>query len=143
MGLTSGDLSGARQPFVDWIVKGFDCAASCFDFLPGNGADAVDFDRERLGDFAACQHDDRVVGVAQQPNVGQGGLGHLGLWGKEPVQLVEIDRHIDHLETIVESTQFGQPFGERQLSALEIGADLPSVAGVLALLAAAAGLAFA
>jgi hypothetical protein len=82
MGSTSGDLSGARQPFVDRIVKGFDCAASCFDFLPGNGADAMDFDREWFGDFAASQHDDGVIGVAQQPSAGAERPGSLRLVGQ-------------------------------------------------------------
>ena len=137
-----GGLLGRVAGGIGLAGDELDGAPRLLDLLARRGADAVDLERERLGEGAVAEHLDALPGAVDEAGLAQHLLVDHAADG-EFLERLEIDRRIADLERGVIEAALGQAADEGHLAAFEAEPDAAAGAGLLAFVALAAGLAVA
>ena len=125
-----------------WIILLHLClSASCLDSLLGRSGESRSLNRDLLGDLAVAKNLEAILALGQDA-LGQQSVGGDGLTVLKCVQGVQVDDLHGSCENVVEAA-LGQTTGQRHLAALKADTDFTAGTGLLALVAAAAGLAVA
>jgi hypothetical protein len=132
-----GSTRGGVFLFHDRHNHGF--AACGFDLLERRLAEAVRVNGELLGEFTIAEHFDLYAAALNEARVAEHRFGHFRASG-ELLEITEVHAHDRDRERAIEAA-LGQATLNRGLTTLKVElADVATVAGFLALLAATAGL---
>src|SRR5699024_6652374 len=124
---------------IVWITLHHLClSASCLDSLLGRSGESRSLASELLGQLAAAKNLVAIAALGEDALLQQG-VNRDGISILELIQRGEVDNLQGLGEDVVEAA-LGDPAGQRHLAAFKANPDLAAGTGLLALVAAAAGL---